>query len=113
MAFGGERIKRLLGKIEAGVRQGRFAQRPVGPLGSLLSLADDKWALAVETAIGFCFNDFLVASMRDLDCLKVSTGASLLACTHNSPCMVSQGCRMVLNNATDSCESLGITLPGS
>ena len=55
------------------MRQGRFAQRPIGPLGSLLSLADDKWAVAVEFAIGRCFNDFLVSSTRDLDVLKVTT----------------------------------------
>ena len=71
LAFGGDPIKNLLNKIEAAMRQGRFSQRPVGPLGSLLSLADDKWAVAVEFAIGRCFNDFLVSSTRDHDVLKV------------------------------------------
>ena len=71
LAFGGDPIKNLLNKIEAATRQGRFSQRPIGPLGSLLSLADDKWAVAVEFAIGRCFNDFLVSSTRDHDVLKV------------------------------------------
>lgn len=73
LAFGGDPIKNLLNKIEAAMRQGRFSQRPIGPLGSLLSLADDKWAVAVEFAIGRCFNDFLVSSTRDHDVLKVIT----------------------------------------
>ena len=71
IAFGGQRVKTLLTKIEAAMRQRRFSQRPIGPLGSLLSLTDDKWAVAVETAIGKCFNDFLVANMSDLEVLKV------------------------------------------
>ena len=71
-ALGGDRVKTLLTRIEAAVRQGIFSQRPIGPLGVHLSLADDKWALAVETAIGRCFNDFLVANMRDLNVMKVS-----------------------------------------
>ena len=71
IAFGGQRVKTLLTKIEAAMRQRRFSQRPIGPLGSLLSLTDDKWAVAVETAIGKCFNDFLVANMSDLELLKV------------------------------------------
>ena len=71
IAFGGQRVKALLNKIEAAMRQRRFSQRPIGPLGSLLSLTDDKWAVAVETAIGKCFNDFLVANMSDLEVLKV------------------------------------------
>ena len=71
IAFGGQRVKTLLNKVEAAMRQRRFSQRPIGPLGSLLSLTDDKWAVAVETAIGKCFNDFLVANMADLDLLKV------------------------------------------
>lgn len=73
IAFGGDRVKSLLNKIEAAVRQGRFTQRPIGPLGSLLSLTDDRWAVAVETAIGRCFDDFLVVNMHDLDLLKVSS----------------------------------------
>lgn len=71
LAFGGEPIKNLLHKIEAAMRQGRFSQRPIGPLGSLLSLSDDKWAVAVEAAIGRCFNDFLVANFNDLEVLRV------------------------------------------
>ena len=74
-ALGGDRVKTLLTRIEAAVRQGSFNQRPIGPLGVHLSLADDKWALAVETAIGRCFNDFLVANMRDLNVMKVSCKA--------------------------------------
>jgi len=71
LAFGGVPIKNLLHKIEAAMRQGRFLQRPIGPLGSLLSLSDDKWAVAVEAAIGRCFNDFLVANFNDLEVLRV------------------------------------------
>ena len=84
LAFGGDPIKNLLNKIEAAMRQGRFSQRPVGPLGSLLSLADDKWAVAVEFAIGRCFNDFLVSSTRDHDVLKVYHRDLLLRSQPNS-----------------------------
>ncbi len=81
-ALGGDRVKILLTRIEAAVRQGSFSQRPIGPLGVHLSLVDDKWALAVETAIGPCFNDFLVANMRDLNVMKVGCKALQLSRLH-------------------------------
>lgn len=86
IAFGGQRVKTLLTKIEAAMRQRRFSQRPIGPLGSLLSLTDDKWAVAVETAIGKCFNDFLVANMSDLGVLKVRHMLNMACCHASCAC---------------------------
>ena len=48
MAFGGAAMKTLMRAIETAVNQGRFHRPPLGPLGSLLTLTDESWALPVE-----------------------------------------------------------------
>jgi hypothetical protein len=48
MAFGGAPMKALMRAVEAAVNQGRFHRPPLGPLGSLLTLTDETWALPVE-----------------------------------------------------------------
>lgn len=70
-AFGGDEVKQLLQRIDAAVRQRKFEQRPIGPIGSFLSLSDDRWADAVERAMGHCFDSFLVHSQKDLRVLLV------------------------------------------
>ncbi|BDA44494.1 Structural maintenance of chromosomes protein 6 [Coccomyxa sp. Obi] len=64
--FGGNNLVRLVEAIDAAMRQGRFTKRPIGPIGAHLSLSDDRWSFAVDTAIGGCFSNFLVHCQRDL-----------------------------------------------
>jgi len=82
MAFGGAQVKRLVQAIDAAFRHGRFDHKPIGPIGSLLSLTDDRWALAVEAAIGGgSFNGFIVSSDKDLEVFKAShLGIHSLSC---------------------------------
>ncbi|CAL8470455.1 g9997 [Coccomyxa elongata] len=64
--FGGNNTVRMVEAIDAAMRQGRFQKRPIGPIGAHLSLSDDRWSFAVDTAIGGCFGSFLVHCQRDL-----------------------------------------------
>jgi chromosome segregation ATPase len=64
-------VRRLLELIAAAVRQNRFDRPPIGPIGAAVSLADERYALAVEAAIGKCFDGFIVSSNRDLNTLVV------------------------------------------
>jgi hypothetical protein len=41
-------MKALMRAVETAVNQGRFHRPPLGPLGSLLTLTDETWALPVE-----------------------------------------------------------------
>ena len=50
--FGGPQMQTLLQRIQVAVRQGKFQRPPVGPIGSVLALEDDKWAVAVEVSCG-------------------------------------------------------------
>ncbi|EIE27067.1 P-loop containing nucleoside triphosphate hydrolase protein [Coccomyxa subellipsoidea C-169] len=64
--FGGNDMVRLVQAVDAAARQGKFSKRPIGPIGQHLSLSDERWASAVEAAIGGGFDSFLVHSQRDL-----------------------------------------------
>lgn len=68
--FGGESMRRLVDAVEGAVRQGRFQKRPIGPIGAHLSLTDDRWAVAVDAAIGGAFSNFIVDNHSDLATLK-------------------------------------------
>lgn len=46
--FGGEKTVRLLELVERAVQQGKFHRRPIGPIGSLLSLTDAQWGVPIE-----------------------------------------------------------------
>ena len=70
--FGGEQVRQLVGKVRRAVEQGQFAKPPQGPIGSLLTLTDDKWALAVEMSIGKVFGSFIVHNYEDSKLLQVS-----------------------------------------
>ncbi|GIL46828.1 hypothetical protein Vafri_3706 [Volvox africanus] len=48
----------------------RFRQRPIGPLGALLTVTDGKWLLATEVALGFYFRDYLVSCTADAELLR-------------------------------------------
>uniref|UniRef100_A0A2P2KQB0 Structural maintenance of chromosomes 6 smc6 n=3 Tax=Rhizophora mucronata TaxID=61149 RepID=A0A2P2KQB0_RHIMU len=64
MAFGGDRVTQLLKVIER--YHQRFQRPPIGPIGVHVSLVGgDKWALALENAIGRLLNAFIVTSHKD------------------------------------------------
>jgi len=54
----------LVKHIDDAHQQGRFHQKPRGPIGAHMKLRDGRWALAIEKCIGpgvlcgFCVNDF-------------------------------------------------------
>jgi hypothetical protein len=51
MAFGGAPMKALMRAVSAAVEQDRFRRPPLGPLGSLLTLTDETWAMPVEVTV--------------------------------------------------------------
>ena len=67
----GQQLTRLVSEIQSNLS--RFEKPPLGPFGSLLTLTDDKWAVAVEASIGRSFNNFVVHSHRDAATFRVST----------------------------------------
>ncbi|RZC69200.1 hypothetical protein C5167_032305 [Papaver somniferum] len=63
-AFGGNKVIQLLQVIER--RHRDFKIPPIGPIGAHLNLVGgDRWALAVETAVGMWFNAFIVTDHED------------------------------------------------
>lgn len=62
----------FLQRVQQASAAGRFHKKPIGPIGANLSLQDEKWALAVEVAIGSAFNTFVVHDFADQATLKVS-----------------------------------------
>lgn len=66
----GQLLARLMVEIEQNLSS--FERPPLGPFGTLLSLADDHWATAVEASIGKVFNSFIVHNGRDAALLRVS-----------------------------------------
>ncbi|CAK9135142.1 unnamed protein product [Ilex paraguariensis] len=63
-AFGGVRVTNLLQVIER--HHHRFRRPPIGPIGAHVNLIhDDKWALAIENAIGKLLNAFIVTDHKD------------------------------------------------
>lgn len=66
-------LRQLLSRIDESVAQNRFHRPPLGPLGRYLSLKDDKWAVAVEHAVGRIFQEFVVHDHHDHLLLKVKT----------------------------------------
>lgn len=69
-AFGGQQILRIMERIERDVAAGSFHRPPLGPLGALLTLTDEKWAVALEVNCGNQLSSFLVHDMADLKRLK-------------------------------------------
>ncbi|KAI3918712.1 hypothetical protein MKX01_042032 [Papaver californicum] len=68
-AFGGDRVMQLLRVIER--RHREFRIPPIGPIGAHVNLVGgDRWALAVETAVGMWFNAFIVTDHGDFQCLR-------------------------------------------
>ncbi|KAL0874759.1 hypothetical protein Bca101_024464 [Brassica carinata] len=68
-AFGGDKVISLLRAIERHHR--RFKMPPIGPLGAHVTLANgNKWASAVEQALGNLLNAFIVTNHEDLITLR-------------------------------------------
>lgn len=62
--FGGDRVIQLLRTIER--HHQRFGSPPIGPIGAHVTLANgDRWAPAVENAVGKLLNAFIVTDHRD------------------------------------------------
>ncbi|CAK8575369.1 unnamed protein product [Lathyrus sativus] len=68
-AFGGNKVINLLRIIER--YHQRFKMPPIGPIGAHLKLrSGNKWAVAVEHAIGRMLNSFIVTDHKDFRLLK-------------------------------------------
>lgn len=56
--------------VDGAAAAGRFHRWPLGPIGTLLSLSDDKWAVAVEARLGRMLNQFITHDHHDLNLLR-------------------------------------------
>ncbi|XP_060559553.1 structural maintenance of chromosomes protein 6-like isoform X2 [Ruditapes philippinarum] len=68
----GNRLKRfgpfmpqLIQTVDEYARLGRFHKKPIGPLGACFTLADQKWALAVECCLKGLMNSFCCHDYHD------------------------------------------------
>ncbi|KAI3430279.1 hypothetical protein D9Q98_004875 [Chlorella vulgaris] len=66
--FGGRAVASLVAAVQRA--KGQFSRPPIGPLGVHLTLDDNRWALAVESALGLQLNSFLVHSYSDSQLLR-------------------------------------------
>ncbi|XP_014665142.1 PREDICTED: structural maintenance of chromosomes protein 6-like [Priapulus caudatus] len=58
----GQWVPQLIREVENAHKQGKFHQKPRGPIGAYMELTDQRWALAVEQCLGglmfaWCVND--------------------------------------------------------
>lgn len=68
-AFGGENVLRLLQVLEKHSQE--FTKPPLGPIGAHVALiGDDRWAVALEIAIGKLLNAFIVTNHKDMLLLR-------------------------------------------
>ncbi|KAJ9519026.1 hypothetical protein QJQ45_026296 [Haematococcus lacustris] len=68
MRFGGNPVMQLMQTITT-CRQ-RFQHPPIGPLGLHIKLADARWAVAVEVAVGSLLNRFICHTNKDAATLR-------------------------------------------
>ncbi|XP_066916524.1 structural maintenance of chromosomes protein 6-like [Clytia hemisphaerica] len=66
----GEYTSNVLKAIEEYHKQGRFHRKPVGPLGSLITLKDRKWGLAIEECIGGNMRSYVCHDSHDMNLLR-------------------------------------------
>uniref|UniRef100_A0A7S1SHS8 RecF/RecN/SMC N-terminal domain-containing protein n=1 Tax=Tetraselmis chuii TaxID=63592 RepID=A0A7S1SHS8_9CHLO len=69
-----EQIKKLLSAISG--QATLFHYPPVGPIGQHLAISDERWAVAVQAAIGPLFGKFIVHNNHDADVLRRLAGKS-------------------------------------
>ena len=79
-------MSQLMQRLRA--MRGRFRRPVLGPIGSLISLTDDKWARAAEQNLGSILNTFIVDNPGDFDVFKVCTRSELYLCSVHSTCGV-------------------------
>jgi len=63
---------RLHGAVQQ--QQHRFMRPPLGPLGALLSVADQRWAGAIDAALKYTLEAWVVHSRADQKLLMVRAG---------------------------------------
>ena len=66
----GASAPKLVAAIDKAHSQGKFAAKPLGPLGRYLGLKDRTYAMSVEVAIGNHLESYLVTSQKDLEALN-------------------------------------------
>ncbi|PKX91567.1 DNA repair protein SMC6 [Aspergillus novofumigatus IBT 16806] len=62
-----ERMPALLKEVEI---ERSFSRKPVGPIGSYVSLLKPEWSSILENALGATLNSFIVTSKRDMNILS-------------------------------------------
>ncbi|KAH1628117.1 hypothetical protein KXX39_004555 [Aspergillus fumigatus] len=62
-----ERMPALLKEVET---ERSFSRKPVGPIGSYVSLLKPEWSSILENALGTTMNSFIVTSKRDMNILS-------------------------------------------
>ncbi|KAH1660119.1 hypothetical protein KXW75_004262 [Aspergillus fumigatus] len=62
-----ERMPALLKEVET---ERSFSRKPVGPIGSYVSLLKPEWSSILENALGTTLNSFIVTSKRDMNILS-------------------------------------------
>lgn len=65
----GEWMPRLVRRIEESYKQGRFVRKPLGPLGSVLKVKDERWARAIEMETGSVLRSFACHCGKDAQVL--------------------------------------------
>lgn len=66
----GRHVPQLLREIDSAVARGHFRKRPKGPLGSMIKLKDQRWALATEVCLGRHLYSYLVDNDQDAKTLR-------------------------------------------
>lgn len=66
----GRYVPQLLREIDSAVARGHFRKRPKGPLGSMIKLKDQRWALATEVCLGGNLYSYLVDNDQDAKTLR-------------------------------------------
>ena len=66
---------RFLSMVAEASARGQFHRAPIGPIGSLLTLADERWGVAIEVALGRALNTFVVHGFEDQKLMQVTTAA--------------------------------------
>lgn len=62
---------RFLNMVAEASARNQFHRAPVGPIGSLLTLAEERWGVAVEIALGRALGTFVVHDFADQKLLQV------------------------------------------
>ena len=62
--FGGRAAAELWARVK-NAPPGAFSRPPLGPLGTLLALSDERWGLAAESALGALLSTWVVHSRED------------------------------------------------